>query len=191
MSEVTGFPQLLNLRTPKNNLFSPNFSYMINLDRKAKEFFITDVLKNDKAFVTVTDENGEELRKYLKIKSDFLSLRLDEKSGIDSNSLEKIVSRMSLMGKKKIRMVNKDGLDCIYDLADQRIMSIVKLDNLKHDFDPHFFKDSENYHHDEILLRLIRRSQIYKSWLVHGPLLNLLIEEKECTDTKLIGKPFH
>jgi len=35
------------------------------------------------------------------------------------------------MTHNKIRMVNKDGLDCIYDIVEQRILSIVKIDNLK------------------------------------------------------------
>ena len=73
LSEVRAFPQLLNLRTPKNNLFSPNFSYMINMDMKQKEFFITDCLSNDKASVTFKDENGDDKLQYLKIKNDFLS----------------------------------------------------------------------------------------------------------------------
>ena len=70
-------------------------------------------------------------------------------------------------------------------------MSIVKIDNLKDKFDPHFFIDPEKYNHSEILLRLMRRCQIYKSWLVHGPLLNLLIEKDENLCPTTIMKPFH
>ena len=60
---------------------------MINLDLKEKEFFITDCIKNEKAYVYVDDEKGDKKKQYLRIKNDFLSLRLEDKDGIDSNSL--------------------------------------------------------------------------------------------------------
>lgn len=66
---------------------------------------------------------------------------------------------MRLLDGRRIRILNKDNLDCIIDFDTAKLLSYVKVDNLhRSNFDAHFFAARNKLAIGEVGQRLIRKA---------------------------------
>lgn len=75
---------------------------------------------------------------------------------------------MHFISKDLIRFVNKEGIDLLFDLTKMKVVAFSKLDNLmsqKPDAanHKHLILEQQEIELSDILTRLIRRCQSYKS----------------------------
>ena len=70
---------------------------------------------------------------------------------------------------KRVRIINKDNLDCILNFETTEVLSYVKVDNSQEkNHMPHYFVDWTPLDPTETSLRLFRTALRYKTWLVHA-----------------------
>ena len=68
-----------------------------------------------------------------------------------------LASRIKLMTGKRIRIVNKDNLDCILNFETTEVLSYVKVDNSQEKINvPHYFINQSCLDPTETSLRLFR-----------------------------------
>jgi hypothetical protein len=75
---------------------------------------------------------------------------------------------MHFVSKNLIRFINNEGIDLYYDIKLSKVVCFTKWDNLlsekKHgELDRHLILDRAEIKFDDILTRLVRRCQEYKS----------------------------
>lgn len=149
-------------------LFSPNFTYQFEINFHLKHFVIIQAATR---FV------------YMTIPADLLS--------IDWNNLEKkaalqlICSRFKWESERTFRIVNRSNMDCLFEMCTRdgkqdkdiknrylKLLSCVKVDNHHENMykldSPHLLLDRHPLEDRDVLERLIRMNQSYKTSLSHA-----------------------
>ena len=145
-------------------LFSPNFTYFLDFNYNSREFVIKES-KNQFVYYTFP--------------RDLINTLWNNNSG--EKALKIIASRFKWQEEHVIRIINRSNIDCIFELTstdptDQdksqrylKLISSVKIDNLHvntQNLDsPHLFFEPETLATEDVLERLIRQNQSYKTGL--------------------------
>ena len=118
----------------------------------------------------------------MNIPADFISLAQDNE--VSRMSIELVFSKIKWHDERTIRYLNSSNLDCLFELASTdpddkdmnarylKLLSIVKIDNqhenIKKPDSKHFFWERKDLEQRDVLERLIRMNQDYKSSLQHA-----------------------
>ena len=148
-------------------LFSPNFTYQFDINFKAKNF---EILQSSNRYI------------YMKLPPDLLSTswnNLDNKQ-----ALQLICSRFKWESERRFRVINRGNLDCLFEMCTTdpkdkdinqrylRLVSTVKIDNLHENQirldSKHLLSEMCELEDRDVLERLIRKSQKYKTSLTHA-----------------------
>ena len=146
-------------------LFSPNFTYMIDFNYRAKQFIIREC---------------ETQNVYLRIPKDLLNTVWNGREG--EGAIKIICSRMTWLSERVLRIVNEENLDCLFEMTSTdpkdetiearhlKLLSIVKIDNLLENTimrdSPHLIMHRTPMQPRDVLDRLIRMNQEYKRSLI-------------------------
>jgi len=100
-----------------------------------------------------------------------------------------IVKHLQMLGNNLMRVINKEGIDCIVDISkDFKVLSYCKLDNLKLDeLNYHPIIESSHIPQKFVLDRLVRRCQKYKCMQAHTEVLR---EHDDASKDKDKLRPF-
>ena len=71
--------------------------------------------------------------------------------------------------EERVRIINKDGVDCVFDFSEfgLRVISYAKIDNYQLMSSIHNIREESSIGEKNVLRRLIRREQRYKTNLIH------------------------
>ena len=114
------------LVTNHNFMFTPDFEYYL------------DVVYTEEEFVVV--ETKTKINKY-RISKHLFSIvpRGQERS---QSALAELVRKIKLLDSERIRILNKDGIDCVYNFTNEKVESFCKIDKLASDaVYKHFYED--------------------------------------------------
>ena len=123
--KIKRFPKALVDKTSVPYLFSPNFTYMIDFNFRAKQFMIRECATQNV---------------YMRIPKDLLNTDWNGKTG--DSSIKIICSRLTWLSERVLHIINEENLDsyfemCTTDPSDQepdarylKLLSSVKIDNL-------------------------------------------------------------
>ena len=162
-TRVTRFPRMIAEMSSVPFIFSPNFSYQIDFEYNTKQFLIRDTESQDM---------------FLKVPGDLIKMSFGDVPSRTA-AIKIIFSRMRWESERVLRVVNESNMDCLLEIVDGgsgnrrlKLLSAVKVDNL---WENHFRLDSRHLLSDrkslaprDVLARLIRRTQKYKTNLLHS-----------------------
>ena len=148
-------------------MFSPNFEYILDFNYKDRLFMIRQTC---------------DASIYLKIPYDLLDTSY--KMTMGELSIKMICSRIRWESEKRLRIVNQNDLDCIFEICttdpedldiDARYLKLIsasKIDNLQVDSgnfnSPHMLCHLENLDGPDVMTRLVRANRMYKTSLQHA-----------------------
>lgn len=125
---IKRFPSLLAGESSYNFLFSPNFKFYIDCDFEGDTYIVRDVVDN--CSVRHVIPNG------------MISLSL-KGSSKSKKALPRLAKLMSFEDNKHLRIINKGGVDCIYNFFTGQVRCAAAIDN----FEVNMF-NFKQYHHD-------------------------------------------
>ena len=164
---IKKFPSAISKLTSAPYLFSPNFTYQLDFNYRARQFIIKESRSQDV---------------YMSIPCDLLSTAW---GSMDSEKAIKIIcSRFKWESERIFRIVNIENLDCVFEMCSSdpsdkdpaarylRLVSVVKIDNQHENMakldSPHLLSQRVSLEARDVLERLIRVNQDYKTHLQHA-----------------------
>ena len=167
MFRIKKFPKSLTEHTSVPYLFSPNFTYQFDFDYRARQFMIKEAANQ---------------HIYINVPKDLMSTIWNNIEG--ELSLQLICSRFKWESERVFRIVNQSNLDCLFEMCTSdkndrdinlrylKLLSVVKVDNLHENQlkmdSPHLLSDRLPLEDRDVLERLIRINQSYKTELSHA-----------------------
>ena len=164
---IQRFPTSLACKTSVPYLFSPNFTYQLDFNYRAKAFCIKE---------------AETQFLYMYIPSDLINTSWNQSEG--EMAIKIICSRIKWESERVLRIVNESNLDCLFEMRSidpedkdpsaryLKLLSAVKVDNQHMNMDRldsnHFLVDKSILEPRDVLDRLIRMNQDYKTSLQHA-----------------------
>lgn len=105
---------------------------------------------------------ASEVRK--KIDTKFFNIKL--KGNKNTQNIQRLVSRMQMLDSQRIRIVNSQGLDTVYNYMEEQCESFYPIEDFQIQFgtfkDPHMLVEPLQRKRNETSLRLIDTSNEYK-----------------------------
>lgn len=131
-------PELL-WRSRQLSLFTPDFKYYIDYDFNKFEWSVN--ASRNKRETGIVEAQSETIV----IPSDFLSTVFKDESA-NKDTPELIASRMHLISANHIRIINDDGVDCIFNFRSQIVETFAKVPGMCVNSypDKQFFLDKDN-----------------------------------------------
>ena len=164
---IQRFPTSLACKTSVPYLFSPNFTYQLDFNYRAKAFCIKE---------------AETQFLYMYIPSDLINTSWNQSEG--EMAIKIICSRIKWESERVLRIVNESNLDCLFEMRSTdpedkepssrylKLLSAVKVDNQHMNMvrldSNHFLMDKSTLEPRDVLDRLIRMNQDYKTSLQHA-----------------------
>ena len=142
MHHIHRYPVILKHKSTTNFLFSPSFNRYIDIDYFEAEFVIRDA-KDEKIVA--------------RIPKSMLSVSFKGRNKSEA-AISALASRIYFFSEKEIRLVTKEGLDCILEYETLKLISATAVDNLdENNFEyPHFYLEKTPYSTANVLQRLMR-----------------------------------
>ena len=136
------YPIMLKHKSCTNFLFSPSFERYIDIDFRTAEFVI---------------RASKDERVVARIPSGMISVSFKGKHK-SMEAIPALASRICFFSESQIRVMTKEGLDCILDYEQMILVSATAVDNMSvNDFDhPHFYLEKLPRKRDEVIKRLVR-----------------------------------
>ena len=152
---INRFPTSLTSKTSVPYLFSPNFTYQLDFNYRAKAFCIKE---------------AETQFLYMYIPSDLISTAWNQSEG--EMAIKIICSRIKWESERVLRIINESNIDCLFEMQSTdpedkepssrylKLISTVKVDNSYENLQQldsnHFFSDKSVLESRDVLDRLIR-----------------------------------
>lgn len=114
-------------------MFTPDFSHFLNYNYNRKQWFIRPT---DPSSQTAPQDRD------VYIPEDFMSTVFKDQER-NKGSPEFLASRMYLATKNHLRVINTDGVDCVYNIHSQEVETYAKVPGIDTEnyMDQHFFVD--------------------------------------------------
>ena len=123
---------MLQQNISANFLFSPQFNYYFDFDPLAEVIIIRSVFSQESGFTTQSGrefEGESSTRAFKVIPKDLISL---PKGCVDDSSnqiLQKLARDICFVNENLIRILNKEGLDCLIFWRDMKVLGYSKFMN--------------------------------------------------------------
>ena len=153
LHHIHRYPIMLKHKSCTNFLFSPSFERFIDIDFRTAEFVI---------------RSSKDERVVARIPSGMLSVSFKGKHK-SMEAIPALASRICFFSESQIRVMTKEGLDCILDYEKMILVSATAVDNMSvNDFDhPHFYFEKLPRKRDEVIKRLVRMRNNIKLQRAH------------------------
>lgn len=159
--QIKKYPTPLQGTTSANFLFSPNFTYFFDVDSTNNNFIIKQSSTNQTVF---------------SIPRGLFGFKNTDTSRFSASDLAK---NLMFIDEKKIRIINKYGLDTVMEFDEQepsnpKIKSIAKIDNYSNNG-----KKSNMHHHSIVDQTPIKESHTFERLVRMGQKLKVFMQHKK------------
>ena len=141
--QIVRFPAMLKGISSMNFLFSPSMDRFIDINFQESKFVI---------------RQSVDAKIIKEISKGMISISFKGRES-SKEAIRPLASRISFHSENEIRIITKEGLDCIYDFENDNLRSAVAVDNFdQEDFeDPHAIHEKISLDPKDTIKRLMRK----------------------------------